>query len=50
MHKHILKRIKQVLSNPDTWEAVDDFIATVAVLALLAYVSVVVGCDILELL
>jgi len=45
----IRKRIKQVLSNPKSWEAVDDFFATVAVLAILAVVSVVIGHDILEL-
>ena len=45
----IRKRIKTFFSNPDTWEAVDDFFAIVAVLAILAYVSVAVGYDVLEL-
>ena len=50
MTKHsIRKRIKTFFSNPDIWEAVDDFIAIVAVLAILAYVSVALGYDVLGL-
>ena len=50
MAKHsIRKRIKTISSNPDTWEAFKDFIAKLAVLGILAYVSVVVGYDVLEL-